>query len=138
MKEVKFWEVYNIILCIFYTLINRLVHLRTIEAHFWEKIRTTEAHFDFTGPVTHDYPLFPFSGAIFASARSSPAVRGYAAAARPIQRAARILSLTAVGSLIFSNDEVAAGETRRYYHHRQLCGGQKPPAQLLEGEGEAG
>ena len=25
-------------------------NLRTIQAHFWKKIRTTEAHFDFTGP----------------------------------------------------------------------------------------
>ena len=38
----------------FFTFIDKLIEFkdkfRTIEADFWKKLRTTEAHFDFTGP----------------------------------------------------------------------------------------
>ena len=46
---------------IFIKLINFKDNLRTIEAQFPKKLRTTEAHFEFTGPykkkrvgITHD------------------------------------------------------------------------------------
>ena len=78
-----------------------------------------------------------FAGPVSSPICSSSTLRSYATVARSLQRSPRVLPLASIGSVILSNNEVAARTARRRDRRRELRRRKQSANWVLEGKGQA-